>query len=159
MKVITFTKKHNQEVADLVLDIQQNEFNVPVTLVGQPDLLDVQSFFQKDKGNFWVAISNGKVVGTIGLIDCGDGVGCLRKMFVHHKFRGTETGTARKLLAELENWAVKKGFKSIYLGTIERLDAAIKFYLKNGFSPIEMENLPASFPKMAVDTHFFVKMI
>jgi hypothetical protein len=47
----------------------------------------------------------------------------------------------------------------LYLGTIERLQAAIRFYERNGFTYLPKQDLPASFPIMAVDTHFYVKKI
>ncbi len=34
------------------LHIQQNEFKVPITINEQPDLMDIENFYQKD-GNFW----------------------------------------------------------------------------------------------------------
>jgi hypothetical protein len=43
----------------------------------------------------------------------------------------------------------------VYLGTIDRLRAALRFYAKNGFVEVQKESLPASFPRMAVDTRFF----
>ena len=32
-----------REIIDLILPIQQIEFNVPVTIEGQPDLLDIET--------------------------------------------------------------------------------------------------------------------
>jgi ribosomal protein S18 acetylase RimI-like enzyme len=39
------------------------------------------------------------------------------------------------------------------------LQAAIRFYERNGFTLIEKQKLPSVFPLMAVDTHFFEKRI
>jgi putative acetyltransferase len=39
------------------------------------------------------------------------------------------------------------------------LQAAIRFYERNGFTLIAKEDLPSVFPIMAVDTHFFEKKI
>jgi predicted N-acetyltransferase YhbS len=43
----------------------------------------------------------------------------------------------------------------IYLGTTDRFLAAHRFYAKSGFREIRASELPASFPRMAVDTRFF----
>ena len=158
-KIIPFQEKHTPEICALILNIQQNEFQVPITLEDQPDLLIIAQVYQQNGGNFWVVEADGQVVGTIALIDCGAGIGCIRKMFVRADWRGKGRGIAQKLLDTLEDWALQHGIESVYLGTIERLQAAIHFYLRNGFEPLEMQYLPASFPRMAVDTHFFGKKI
>ena len=154
-----FEVHHTQEIIDLILPIQQQEFNIPVTLNDQTDLLDIEGFYRKGNGNFWVALYENKVIGTIALIDSGNGLGTLRKMFVHKGFRGKIFGTATALFDKLIEWTIKKGFKEIMLGTIDKLVAAQKFYLKNGFVVIDKELLPDNFPVMAVDNLFFVKKI
>ncbi len=150
-----YEDKDQQAVIDLILTIQQKEFNVPIDLERQPDLLIVPEYYQVKKGNFWVATVDEKVVGSIALIDCGEGVGCIRKMFVHKDFRGKTLNIAQELFNLLLENARKNEFKNLYLGTIARLEAAIRFYERNGWTPIEKSNLPNSFPIMAVDTHFF----
>ncbi len=150
---------HQQHVIDLILPIQQIEFKVPITLKDQPDLFNVDEVYRKGNGNFWVALFDANVIGSIALIDCGDGLGALRKMFVHKDFRGKEKGTAQLLLDELTRWAVAKGFEEIILGTVEVLVAAQKFYLKNGFTLINKKDLPANFALMQVDTLFFIKKL
>lgn len=75
------------------------------------------------------------------------------------KYRGKEFGIAQKLFDLLLSSAQEGGINAIYLGTLERLQAAIRFYERNGFSLIAKQDLPASFPIMAVDTHFFERKI
>lgn len=155
--ITAFQETHTEAICELILGIQQGEFQVPITLDDQPDLLMISSFYQQKGGNFWVALAGGEVVGTIALIDCGEGIGCIRKMFVRADYRGKEYGIAQQLLEILETWAHEKGITELYLGTIERLQAAIRFYSRNGFRAIAAEDLPTNFPRMAVDTHFFRK--
>ena len=157
--IVPYQQCHQQEVIDLILPIQQLEFNVPITLNDQRDLLDVENFYRKGNGNFWVALYEKKVIGTIALIDSSNGLGTLRKMFVHKDFRGKQFGTAALLFNELNAWAIAKGFAEIMLGTRDSLHAAQKFYLKNGFEVIDKKMLPANFPVMAVDNLFFVKKL
>ena len=59
-----FSAPFQQQVIDLILDIQQNEFQVPITLNDQQDLLNIPNFYQNGKGNFWIALNEDKVVGT-----------------------------------------------------------------------------------------------
>jgi len=155
IKIETYTSPYQQQVIDLILPIQQHEFNVPVTIADQPDLLQIPQFYQKDGGNFWLALDGNRVVGTIALIDFGGGQGALRKMFVQREYRGREKGIAQQLLDTLTGWAKNHRISEIYLGTVEQLKAAQQFYLKNNFVPFRKEDLPVNFPLMAVDTHFF----
>ncbi|MDZ7898719.1 MAG: GNAT family N-acetyltransferase [Arcicella sp.] len=154
-----FENQDTGQIVELILNIQQNEFQVPITINEQPDLLDISNFYQRGKGNFWVAKSEENVVGTIALIDCGENVGTIRKMFVKKEFRGKEFGIAQRLFDTLQEAAKQAEMTHVYLGTLERLQAAIRFYERNGFTLIEKQNLPKVFPIMAVDTHFFEKKI
>lgn len=158
-KIIYYDKKYEQEVIDLILNIQQNEFNVPITIEEQPDLRDVAHVYQTNKGNFWIALDEKTeaVVGTIALIDGQKGLGAIRKMFVRADTRGS--GIAQKLLDELLEWAQKHEFSELMLGTIERLVAARKFYVRNDFSLIDAQDLPPHFPRMAVDTLFYRRVL
>lgn len=154
-----FENQDTEQIVNLILNIQQNEFQVPITINEQQDLLEIPNFYQQKKGNFWVAKHKDEVVGTIALIDCGENIGAIRKMFVKKEFRGKEHGIAQKLLDILEESAQTNQITNVYLGTLERLQAAIRFYERNGFTLIKKQNLPAVFPIMPVDTHFFEKEI
>ena len=154
-----FENQDTDQIVDLILTIQQKEFFVPITINEQQDLLNIPTFYQQGNGNFWVAKHEGNVVGTIALIDCGENIGTIRKMFVKKEFRGKEFGIAQRLLDLLLDVAKESKMTDVYLGTIERLQAAIRFYERNGFTLIAKENLPSVFPLMAVDTHFFEKKV
>lgn len=126
-----------------------------VTLESQPDLENIPSFYQKDKGNFWIGIIENKVLGTIALLDIGNSRGALRKMFVHKDYRGKEYGIGQTLLNTLLEWARQNNLKEILLGTTEKFIAAQRFYEKNGFEQIAKQLLPGEFPVMEVDVKFY----
>lgn len=142
-------------VATLITSIQRGEFGIPITLADQPDLQDIPGFYRKGAGNFWVALAGDRVVGTIALIDIGEGQGALRKMFVHPDHRGGKPGTAAVLLDTLVGWAKAQGLGEILLGTTDKFLAAHRFYAKNGFDEIPAAMLPDRFPRMAVDSKFY----
>lgn len=146
---------NKKDVADLILHIQQSEFGIPITLELQPDLNEIPAYYQTNNGNFWVAKINGKVIGTIALLDIENCQGALRKMFVDKNYRGKDFGVGIKLLNTLIDWARRKGFAEIFLGTTEKFTRAQKFYEKNGFVEIAKQELPASFPVMEVDIKFY----
>jgi putative acetyltransferase len=138
MTIKTYEKAHKEQIASLIINIQRGEFDVPITLTDQPDLASIPSFYQVKSGDFWVAEDDlGQVVGTIALIDIGGNEGTIRKMFVHKDFRGKTHGVAQALFNTLFESAKEAGMNTLYLGTIDRLKAAIRFYGKNGFIPIE----------------------
>jgi N-acetylglutamate synthase-like GNAT family acetyltransferase len=155
IQIAPFCEHHLPGVVALILPIQQSEFNIPITLDAQPDLLDIPGFYQKGKGNFWVALNGAEVVGSIALLDIGSRQGALRKMFVKVQFRGSRQAVARKLLRALLDRCKRHDVDEVYLGTTTKFLAAHRFYAKNGFSEVSQSELPASFPVMSVDTKFF----
>jgi GNAT superfamily N-acetyltransferase len=154
--VAAFSDADQQGVLDVILPIQQREFGIPITEADQPDLTNIPGFYQTGTGGFWVARSNDRVVGTVGLKDIGQRQAALRKMFVAAPFRGREFGVAEKLLNALLAHARTKGVAEIFLGTTEKFLAAHRFYEKNGFIELQKAELPKAFPIMAVDSKFYV---
>ncbi|MEO6166712.1 MAG: GNAT family N-acetyltransferase [Chitinophagales bacterium] len=159
MIIRPFKQADLEQLITLILPIQQIEFNVPITIDDQPDLLNIESFYRKGNGNFWCAVSGEKIVGSIALIDIGNRQGVIRKMFVHPDFRGKEKKTAQLLLDELTQWCGHRQLHELFLGTIDTMLAAQKFYIRNGFATIEKSALPDSFPVMKVDNLFFKKQL
>jgi len=151
-----YTEENKNDIIDLILDIQQNEFEIPISKDDQPDLNDIPNFYQSGNGNFWVALNNkNQIVGTVALIDIGSRQGALRKMFVRQDYRGRTHNVAKLLLQQLMEWARQHNIEGIYLGTTEKFLAAHQFYEKNGFIQIDKEDLPNAFPIMKVDTKFY----
>jgi N-acetylglutamate synthase-like GNAT family acetyltransferase len=155
IQIVPFASQHVESVGVLIVGIQRDEFQLPITLEDQPDLQDIPAFYQRGAGNFWVALSEGQVVGTVGLLDIGNHQGALRKMFVHASYRGPGHGVSRRLLDTLLEWSRAREVKDVYLGTTEKFLAAHRFYERNGFQQIAPSELPPSFPRMAVDSRFY----
>jgi N-acetylglutamate synthase-like GNAT family acetyltransferase len=155
VEIVAFRPEFESGVLDLIVGIQRGEFSIDITAEQQADLHEIESFYQTGRGNFWVALSERRVIGTISLLDIGSRQAALRKMFVAQAFRGSEFGTARRLLEELLGWSAAAGVREIFLGTTPKFLAAHRFYEKNGFSEIPKEALPPTFPIMKVDTKFY----
>lgn len=150
-----YSEEYKEEIVNLILQIQQKEFEIPITKEDQPDLNEIPKFYQSGEGNFWVALSKNKVVGTISLIDIGNQQAALRKMFVKAAYRGSHYKVAELLLLTLIEWSREHTMREIYLGTTEKFSAAHRFYEKNRFVLVDKETLPDSFPLMKVDTRFY----
>jgi GNAT superfamily N-acetyltransferase len=155
IEISIYHPKYEDQVIELILKIQQDEFGLPITLNDQTDLLSIPTFYQQGNGNFWVALDRDKVIGTIAAIDIGNSQLALRKMFVDVNYRSDSIGIAKKLMRYLINWSKNKNIQKIYLGTIDKLKAAHRFYEKNGFLLVSTSELPISFPVMEGDNRFY----
>ncbi len=157
--ITTYEPRHRAAVVQVILPIQQGEFEIPIALEDQPDLLEIERYYQRGNGNFWVALAGGVVVGTLGLLDIGAGQAALRKMFVTAGWRGREHAVAAKLLSALLAWCELRQVREILLGTTAKFLAAHRFYEKNGFREITRAELPETFPVIAVDTKFYIRAV
>src|SRR5579872_1079810 len=68
-KVQSFETKYQPEVIELIERIQVGEFSIPIEEGQRKELQAISASFQKNKGNYWVALLDGKVIGTIAVID------------------------------------------------------------------------------------------
>ncbi|SDI39563.1 GNAT family N-acetyltransferase [Chryseobacterium jejuense] len=146
---------YSEQLIDLILTIQQKEFNIPITAEDQPDLKQIESFYHEGGGNFWGAFIDGELVGSIALVKFGERRGALRKMFVKKEFRGRELNIAQMLLETLISFCRENGIDELYLGTVSVLKAAQRFYERNDFTKIKKETLPERFPLMSADDIFY----
>lgn len=162
IRIVTWAPADRDEVVDLIVSIQQGEFHLPITADDQPDLADVDAGYLATGGEFLVAraptsdrttVVRDPVVGTIAAIVVEPNTVAVRKMFVHRDHRGD--GLATRLMDELVAWARRAGYRTMLLGTTDRMTAAHRFYEKQGFTRLAAEQLPAEFPRMAVDSVFF----
>ncbi|MDT2759167.1 GNAT family N-acetyltransferase [Enterococcus xiangfangensis] len=157
-KIIPFEEKYTQEVIELILSIQRDEFQIDLTVEDQPDLLKITEEYIETGGNFWLALADDQVIGTIALVKLENHCGAIKKMFVAKNFRG-EKQIGKKLLDTLVADCEKQGYKYLYLGTVEVLKAAQKFYQKNGFQRIKKSEMPKDYHLMDVDTVFFKRTL
>lgn len=142
-------------VIALILPIQREEYGIAITAQDQPDLSDIPGFYQQGGGAFLVAQAGDSIMGTIAMKAFGPGQMALRKMFVAAPWRGRDRGVAQALLDRLLHLARAGGVTQVMLGTNDRFRAAHRFYERNGFIPVDADDLPTAFPRMAVDNHFY----
>lgn len=112
------------------------------------------AYMPVDPDYYWMAMADGHVVGTVALL-LKDDYAVLKRMFVKKEFRGPVPGTAKLLLHKAIAQCGELGVRRIYLGTLEVLVAAQRFYEKSGFSKISLAGLPASFPHNLSDNAFY----
>ena len=83
-----------------------------------------------EREQVWVAVKDGKIVGTVGAVPKGDAL-YVRSMAVVPAARGGEVG--RRLLERVEEFAAVRGFGRMFLSTTPFLTRAIRLYERAGF--------------------------
>ena len=109
--------------------------------------LDKISTIYGGRGQFWVALAGGKVIGTIALKDMGDNRAKLKRMFVLKRYHGKGIGQA--LLDQALAFAKAQGFSQVELNSHLNMERAHNFYQKNGFTKYEKKN----------DAYYFKKVL
>ena len=96
------------------------------------DLDDLERIYHQDNGYFGVVVGeDGALIGTYGLINKGDRVGEIRKMYIHKNHRGQ--GLGRKSLNQLIAFARERGYQRLEIETATVLKRALSLYEKSGF--------------------------
>ncbi|MDC0713989.1 helix-turn-helix domain-containing GNAT family N-acetyltransferase [Stigmatella sp. ncwal1] len=89
-------------------------------------------------GVFVVATSDGQPVACGGVQQIGDGIGEIKRMWVHPEWRGAGLGS--RMLRHLEDEAARLGHTRICLDTHDTLTEAIAMYERAGYLPVERYN-------------------
>jgi GNAT superfamily N-acetyltransferase len=98
-----------------------------------PNDMEPESF-SGPKARFWVAYSDGKPIGSIGLKNLTETRGELDAMYVEASFR--RAGVAKELFNELFDFAAAHGLSKIALRTGRGQPESVAFYEKVGFRRI-----------------------
>lgn len=144
MRIIEYTEAYKQQVIDLILHIQNEEAGLNLSLDEQPDLTDVKGCYFDGGGTFLIAVEDGGLIGTIALMNKGDGNGVLKKFFVRKDFRGRGIGLA--LYKRLYEYAVSRCYKYILLDTPSAAKVSHRFYEKAGFCRIDSAPFEYDYP-------------
>jgi DNA-binding MarR family transcriptional regulator/GNAT superfamily N-acetyltransferase len=86
--------------------------------------------YNPEKDRLWCAEHNGKIIGCIGIVGCGESAQ-LRWFLIAPHYRGI--GLGKKLLQEALDFVKEKNYKRVYLDTTNDLEKAINMYKKIGF--------------------------
>lgn len=155
IEIGTYSTCDKESVIVLVLHCQNDGTRPLVGVEDQSDLLHIEEEYIYKGGNFWVAKENGKVAGTIGLMNKGNGLCILKKFFVYEPYRGKPHNLGQQLYGVFLEFAKLHGFSRIILDTPKNTDRAHLFYEKAGFRRIEKEELPVEYDYPYDDSHFF----
>lgn len=153
--ILPFSAKFQADITAF-MDAIEKEFAEPISH-SDPKTKTITELTNLSTEKYWIAVSNEKAIGTIGLTILSNKKIVLKRMFVSPDFRGK--GIAKLLLNTLLTWAEENKMKTIYLGTMGQFKTAQQFYSKNGFVNIEKSALPEDFPVNPVDSLFYCKAL
>lgn len=157
VKIFTLSTSRTirKQIVAMIEKIQTQEFSLDIPEnVNLGVMKAEEEYYYNNSYNFWYAVDEqGVVIGCIGLKKLDNNQAEIKKFFVDSAYRGK--GVAQKLMVTLIKTAMKHNFKVLYLGTVNILQAAQRFYEKYGFVRINQQQLPVEFVLCPLDTEFF----
>jgi ribosomal protein S18 acetylase RimI-like enzyme len=98
-----------------------------------------KDYFQSGAG-LWLAQADTQLVGCIALrpLHTREQAGEIKRLYVRPESRGS--GAALALLDALERYAEASGYRWLYLDSKDDLQAALRFYRRQGYEPCEPYN-------------------
>ncbi len=133
-KIEEYKKEYNKKINDFVISIYIEEYGFEEhrEIIEKYD----NSIYLKQGGNLWIALDdNNEIIGTIAIYKRDEETAELKRLYVREDYRGK--GLSKKLYEKVVNHCKKSDLKKIFLGTYDKLERAIFFYLKKGFKEIE----------------------
>lgn len=155
VEIRTYRESDCDEVIALVLHCQNDGTRPLVTVEDQPELLCIREKYMENSGNFWVAADGGRIAGSIGLMNFGNGIAVLKKFFVYEPYRSAPHHLGRRLYDEMIRFAGENGIRAIYLDTPKNTDRAHHFYERAGFKKVGIGQIPISYDYPYQDSDFF----
>ena len=143
MIIKTFLKSQTDEVKDLVLSVL-NEQGFEYDPNKDLDLDDIDRYYLQSGGVFYVALVDGKIIGTSAVRRIDDERCEIKRIYVRKKFRGR--GFGKDLFLKSLEFA-RRNYSAVVLKTDVKLTDAIGLYLKNGFSVVKEEDGVVYFSK------------
>lgn len=140
MEIITYQEKYRQEIIDLILHIQNDEAKISLSLEEQPDLLDIPTYYEKNGGKFWLTVEDNMVIGTLALMNMGNGNGILKKGFVKKEYR--KCGILTELYQNLLAYAKENNMRQLMFDTPSVASDCHRFFEKAGYRRISKNEQP-----------------
>lgn len=129
-----FEDGYNEKVNNFIISIFVEEYGFEEC---RKELEEQDNFeYIKNGGKLWVALDEqDNIIGTIALVRHSNEDVELKKLYVKKDYRGK--GLSKELYSKVIETTEQQGFKRIFLGTYQKLETAINFYLKRGFKKID----------------------
>lgn len=150
LKFQQYDESFREKTEKFLADILEGEYGFKIGVDIDDDVVNIWEHYLGDGGDFWIALLDGEIVGTLGLEKGEEGRSCLRRFLVKNGMR--RKGIGRKLFDVLMDSARKLGFKEVYVSTVSGMEEGKAFYEKFGFERVD--RMPPEMPR-TLDTEFF----
>lgn len=133
MRIIPFNKKYRDDLIFMVLEAKNNLGRIPTL---NEDLLDIYTYYFKNKDMFWIGIDeNNRVIGCLGTKIINKNEMWLKRLYVKTTLK--RRGIGSQLLMTAETYAKNKGISKIYTHFAVDYIEAQNFYPKHSFVELE----------------------
>lgn len=129
IEIIKYSNLYKEELYDFIFAIMIAEVKKEPNAL-KKELIDLNNIETYYKGNFWIAIDNGKIIGSIGLLMKGT-IGKIKRVYVSSAYRRKGIGTL--LYNEIEKIAKNMKIQELQLSAGINLENAHNFYEKIGY--------------------------
>ncbi|NQX64213.1 hypothetical protein [Paenibacillus qinlingensis] len=132
---------YSEEVVELILSFQHNEFTVNRMNDEVPDNLDYQTRNVYDGRNLWVTLKVKKRGNTVEQLNTHD-IFHVKKLFIYIENQGIELSFKQEVFDVILEYAWQQGATTIYLDTPSIAKKSLHFFEKNGLIAITKHDLP-----------------
>ena len=133
-KIKKFEDRYNEEVNKFIISVFVDEYGFE-EYRNELNKQNNEEYIENG-GNFWVAFDDDdNIIGTVALVKHSKSEAELKKLYVRSDYRGR--GLSKELYSKVLEKKKKEEYRRIFLGTYDKLDTAITFYLKRGFTKID----------------------
>ena len=132
------TPRHDAAIAALVrASLKERGLAIPGTVYFDEALDHLSAYYDHPERAYYVLLKEDQVIGGVGLaaIPFFDNCCELQKLYLADEEQGQ--GTGYEMIRLIEEEAVNRGFRRIYLETHTNLAAAIHIYEKSGYREID----------------------
>ena len=143
MIIKTFSCSHAKEVKELVIGVLKGE-GFEYDSVKDFDLDDIEKYYLKNGGIFYVGIMDGYIIGTSAVKKIDDNKCEIKRIYLKKEFRGR--GFGKELFLKALEYA-QDNYSTIVLKTNVELKDSINMYIKNSFSAVKKEGQILHFEK------------
>ena len=128
-----FSPEDSENVKALIVRIMDDEFSDQKSAYPTEDIQQIDRFYGGLGDAFFVAVIDGKIVGTIAIKKEDARIALLRRLFVCKEFRRQQIGL--RLIDKALEFCKELGYDEIVFRTTSRMQNAAKACQKRGFLP------------------------
>lgn len=147
---------HLAQLVDLINYCQNIEAHLNIKMAEQDDIFQISNYYQAKGGNFWIALNDNQVVGSIALLPLDKQTAVLKKFFTYPQFRGLPNHLGKQLYQHFIDFAKENNFNKIVLDTPENETRSHYFYEKQGFKQVSPTEFNYDYPYPDRDSRLYV---